>query len=66
MGAGPVNMSGTFSFREENDHFHDSRAEAKKAHAERMLLLRQVSQMYVCMYVRINMIVCVLTVCMYA
>eukprot|EP01036_Dinobryon_divergens_P031490 gene31490-40897_t len=25
----------------ENEHFHDSRAEAKKAHAERMLLLRQ-------------------------
>ena len=52
MGAGPVNMSGTFSFREENEHFHDSRAEAKKAHAERMLLLRQVSHMYVCMHAR--------------
>lgn len=37
-----VNFSGTLSFKEENEHFQDSRAEAKKAHAERMLVLRQV------------------------
>jgi len=39
-----VNLSGTFSFKEENEHFQDSRAEAKKAHAERMLVLRQVGR----------------------
>ena len=42
-GGSSTNLGSTLSFREENEHFQDSRAEAKKAHAERMLLLRQVT-----------------------